>query len=78
MEPKKIPLAVIAVLTFIMLAASCGGDAWISGSTKGITISAGLWRSCLNDFCKSTGYTLLLFFIPFNSPFFNRLFHGVF
>ena len=85
MEPKKIALAAVAALTFIMLAASCGGNAWqsISSTTSygSYSASSGLWKVCGNDICQSySGYTLLLFFIPSSRSlihFLNRLFQKV-
>ena len=58
MEPKKIALTAVAALTFIMLAASCGGNAWISYEVE----TKGLWRDCFVIFCKSyQGYTCFYF-----------------
>ena len=53
MEPKKIALVALAALTFVMLAASCGGNAWQSASAYGYSVTSGLWRACANGICGS-------------------------
>ena len=53
MEPKKIALVALAALTFVMLAASCGGNSWKSVSVYGVSATSGLWKACANGFCLS-------------------------
>ena len=53
MEPKKIALIAVAALTFVMLAASCGGNSWTSVSLYGYTASSGLWKYCSGSICAS-------------------------
>ena len=57
MDIKKIILSAAAIVTFIMLAASCGGDVWLSAQFGDYEVTSGLWKACSPVGCNSYART---------------------
>ena len=46
MQTKGVVILALGGLTFILLAASCGGVEWLNFEVTGLKTQRGLWRFC--------------------------------
>ena len=55
-DTKKTVLVVVAVVAFILMSASNGGNNWIENEISGYKVSSGLWNLCIRSTCASIAF----------------------